>query len=915
MNQTNERLFGPERLLCEYARNPIGIDSKSPLLSWAMRHSERGQWQSAYRVIVSSSPESARQNQGDLWDSGKVLSAQSSGIAYGGAELGSRQTCYWKVRLWDKYGNESDDSEIAVFETGLLEPEDWKGNWLGHAGGFNGSSILMRKEFELSKQVSKARVYIAGLGYYEFRMNGRKVGDHVLDPGTTDYSKRVLYCTYDVTELLQHGKNVVGVHLGNGWYGAPKALIQMHIDFDDGTSEEVCTRWDWGAGWHISRGPIVRNGIFEGELYDARLEKEGWDTAAYDFARYNHRANGWITASSVESPGGKLVSQTMEPIKVMGELEPIDVSVIGDQVRVYDIGQNMAGWAKIAVSGEAGAIVSLKYAESLYDDGTVNQENLRLADAKDTYILKGSGEEIYAPRFTYHGFRYVQVGIEAGTAEVSRLTAQIVRSSVEPIGAFECSNELINRIHRNVWWTEASNLHGIPTDCPQRDERMAWLNDATARADEALYNFDMSRFYQKWLDDISDTRDGRTGAIADTAPYRWGFRPADPVVSCYLTIPLLLYRHYGNKRVLVQHYEGLKGWTEYLANEAEDFIVKRSYFGDWASPVIDCEPQSDGDGAISKGTPGELMSTAHFYWNARLLAQIAAILDKPEEEEQFATLARKIKEAFNRSFFDEEANRYVQGSQGSQAIALRFGLVREDKVEDVVGHLVRDIEQVHDDHLSTGNQCTKHMLETLAEHGRIETAYRIVTQTTYPSWGFMIANGATTIWERWEYDIGNEMNSRNHPMHANVGSWFYKVLAGINADDSARGFDKMVIKPYPTSDLTFVNASLKTINGSVEVQWVRRDGEFILKANIPANSRAKLCMPVPLSGSMAFIVREGNDTVWADGRFVEGTSGVYGGSMREGYVELDVGSGGYVFTIKHTEGFVGRHASLPVGLR
>ncbi|MCD9020654.1 alpha-L-rhamnosidase [Cohnella silvisoli] len=900
LNNT-DKLFFTADLLCEYASNPLGIDTKTPLLSWALRHKERGQTQTAYRIVVSSSQTLLEENNGDLWDSGKVISDQSSGITYGGADLSSGQTCWWKVKAWDGNGREGDYSKAATFETGLFYPEDWHGTWYGHAGGFNGSSVLMRKEFELQegKRVAKARAYISGLGYYELRLNGRKVGDHVLDPGATDYSRRILYSTYDVADRLKPGRNVIGIMLGNGWYGAPKALLQMNIDFEDGSREVVCTAWDWGAGWHVSRGPIVRNSIFEGEVYDARLEKEGWDTEAYDMAKYNHRASGWITASSMESPGGKLVSQVMEPIKVMGEINPVKVTRISDKVQVYDIGQNMAGWAKIVVSGSSGSIVSMKYAESLYEDGTVNQENLRLADAKDTYILRGGEREIYAPRFTYHGFRYVQVEIEAGDARVSQLTAQIVRSSVEAIGSFACSDELVNRIHRNVWWTEASNLHSIPTDCPQRDERMAWLNDATARAEEALYNFDMSRFYQKWLDDIEDTRDETTGAIADTAPYRWGFRPADPVASCYLTIPLLLYRHYGNKRVLQRHYEGLKGWTEYLANEAEQFIVKRSYYGDWASPIIDCEIQSDGEGAISKGTPGELVSTAHFYWNAALLVQIAAILDKPEDERVYAGLAANIKEAFNRSFFDGNTNNYAKGSQGSNAIALKFGLVPEERIKDVVRNLVEDIEQAHDFHLSTGNQCTKHMLEALAEQGQIETAYRIVTQTTYPSWGFMIANGATTIWERWEYDIGNAMNSRNHPMHANVGSWFYKIVAGILPAESARGFDRMIIKPYPAGDLSFVNASLKTIKGLVEVRWVRGNDEFSLEVNIPANSRAKVCLPVPAQQARAFIIKEGSNIIWTGGGFMQGMDGIYGGIGSEGYAELEVGSGVYSFTVEH----------------
>lgn len=888
--------FMPYNLLCEYSRNPLGIDARYPLFSWSMKHNGRGQLQTAYHIIVASNSTILSEGIGDLWDSKKTLSAVSSGVPYGGKPLVSGQCCFWKVKLWDSNGEESGYSDTATFEMGLLEPEDWKGGWMGFAGGLNGSSMLMRKEFELSKNVLKARAYISGLGYYELRLNGQKAGDHVLDPGVTDYGKRILYSTYDVTAMFNGGRNVVGIILGNGWYGVPKALLQMNIEFEDGTWEEISTKWDWGEGWYVARGPIVKNSIFDGEVYDARLERTGWDTSAYDFQKYNHKNNGWITATYTESPGGRLVSQVMEPIKVVSEIEPVKAVQINENVYVYDIGQNMAGWAKIEVTGERGTTISMKYAESLYEDGTVNQENLRLAESKDVYILAGNGKEVYAPKFTYHGFRYVQLEIEGGKAEVIKLTAQVVRSSVEAIGYFDCSNQLINQIHNNVWWTEASNLQSVPTDCPQRDERMAWLNDATARAEEAVYNFDMSRFYQKWIMDIYLTQDEKTGAIADTAPYRWGFRPADPVASCYLTIPLMLYKHYGNKRLLEEHYEGLKNWVRHLENEAENFIVKRSYYGDWASPVVECQKQFEGDGAISKATPGELVSTAYFYLDAVLISKIADILGNHQDKKVYLELAGKIKDAFINNFFDSNTGNYYKGSQGSNSIALRFDLVLEDKIEQVARNLVFDIEQVHDNHLTTGNQCTKPMLEVLAEYGNVETAYKVVTQTTYPSWGFMLANGATTIWERWEKDIGNEMNSRNHPMHANVGSWFYKVLAGISVGENASGFDRIIIKPYPAGDLSFVNASLKTVKGIVEVKWKRDEKEFILHVDIPANASAKVSLPLIFGDAANIAVKEGGECIWKCGNFLNGVNGIHSGISNKNFVEFEVGSGSYCFS-------------------
>ncbi|MFD2331724.1 family 78 glycoside hydrolase catalytic domain [Cohnella sp. GCM10020058] len=895
MEQDSGCPFETVSLTCEYAVNPIGIEEKRPQLGWAMIHTERGQRQTAYRIVAASSTELLEADRGDLWDTGKIESALSCGIAYGGAALASGEACYWKVKVWDADGREGLFSHMASFEMGLLEPGDWKGGWIGPAGGWNGASVLLRKAFRLEKRAVKARAYVAGLGYFELRLNGSKVGDHVLDPGPTDYAKRVLYVAFDVTDRLHAGEHVVGLVLGNGWYGAPKARIQLNIELEDGSREEITTAWNWDKGWHIAQGPIVSNSIYGGETYDARLEKEGWDTADYDMARYNHRANGWITASATDGPGGELVSQTMEPIRVMGELEPIGSRLQGDKVRVYDFGQNMAGWAQLTVNGARGAAVTMRYAETLHDDGYVDQDNLRLAEATDTYILRGGGEEAYAPRFTYHGFRYVQVEIAAGQVEVERIVAQIVRSSVLASGDFACSDELVNRLHRNVWWTEASNLHGMPTDCPQRDERMAWLNDATARAEEAFYNFDMSRFYPKWLDDIADTQDERTGAIADTAPYRWGFRPADPVASCYLTIPLMLYGHYGNKNALRRHYEGMKVWNRCLEEEAEDFIVRRSYYGDWASPVVDCEPNGEGDGAVSQHTPGALVSTAHFYWNATLLSRAADILELPDEASRFAALADSIKRAFNAAFLDAQTGRYAGGGQGPASIALRFGLVPEERAAAVLAHLVRDIVDRYDYHLSTGNQCTKHMLEVLAERGQIETAYRLVTQTTYPSWGYMILNGATTVWERWELDIGNTMNSRNHPMHAHVGSWLYKYLAGIGLAQDAQGFDRIRIKPYPAGDLAFAGASLQTVKGLVAVRWQREEGAFTMQVELPANAGGTVCLPVPEG---EWEISEERVPIWQAGWYVEGTAGVYGCVLKDGYAELAVGSGSYVFTVR-----------------
>ena len=557
--------FKPINLLCEYDKFPIGTDTAKPRFSWEVECGERGRYQTAYQVIVASTLQKLDADIGDFWDSGKVDGDQSVNVVYEGKELLSRQRYYYKVRIWDNSLERSRYSNYYWFEMALLNPEDWKADWIGPSV-FGAESSLFRKEFTVKKNITRARVYISGLGYYELYINGKKVGDHVLDPAWTDYRKRVLYTTYPVEAFIDNGTNVIGVILGAGWYTrshlnnvhtSTQLLLQMEIEFEDGSVE--CITSGPKSGWKVnSNSPIISNSIYNGEKYDARLEIEGWDTADFQKNCTEQGWKEWMNPLWMEPPGGKMASQMMEAIKVVGDLKPVSVTNPKPGIYVYDLGQNIAGWAKLHIRGTRGSNIIMRYAELLYEDGTVNQENLRTAKAVDTYITKGSGLEVYEPRFTYHGFRYIQIeGLpEAGT---DTIIGRIVHSAVEQVGSFRCSNPLLNKIQENVVWTEASNLYGLPTDCPQRDERVGWLNDMTVRAEEAVYNFNMARLYTKWERDIADTQGEVTGAIADTAPfYLYGRRPADPVCSTYLIIPWLMYLHYGDRRILEEHYEGLK---------------------------------------------------------------------------------------------------------------------------------------------------------------------------------------------------------------------------------------------------------------------------------------------------------------------------------------------------------------------
>jgi len=888
----------PIHLLCEYAVNPIGIDVRNPRFSWRMESRKRLQAQRAYQILVASSPELLKENAGDLWDSGRVDSDKSINIPYQGKELSSKQSCYWKVRIWDQDDQVSEYSETAYFEMGLLNQDEWTGVWIGPADFSPASAPMFRREIEIRKPVCRARVYIAGLGYYELRINGQKVGDSVLDPGWTDYKKRVLTAAYDVTGFLKQGNNVLGVILGKGWYGDYALNLRMDMAFDDGTECSIVT--DRNSGWMVNtQGPIVENSIYNGETYDARREKEGWDRPEYKNICTKEEWNEWRKPMELEGPGGVLKAQMPEPIKVVREMVPIGMSNPRPGIVVYDLGQNIAGWVRLKVEGPRGTKVVLKFAEYLNGDGTVSQENLRSAQATDTYILKGSGPEIYEPRFTYHGFRYIQMEGFPGKPELTSVIGCVVRTSAALKGSFRCSNPLINKIQECVLWTEADNLHSIPTDCPQRDERMGWLNDMTVRAEEALFNFDLARLYTKWIQDIADAQGEKSGAITDTAPFsRFGKRPADPVCSSYLIVPWLVYLHYDDSRILQEHYEGFKRWTEYLRRQSDDYIVSYSYCGDWASPINQAVLGSIGAGAVSAHTPGELISTGYFYLNAVLLSKMAAILGKEEDAERYQRLAENIKEAFNRSFLNRETCQYAKGSQASNAFALYLGLVPEEYREGVLKNLVRDIVEINQYHLTTGNLCSRYLMDVLVENGYPDVAYALAVQTTYPSWGYMIEKGATTIWERWEHVTAGEycsMASHNHPMYGSISAWFYKYLGGFFLDEKGAGFKKMVIKPHIIGDLDFVECSVNTLRGPAAVNWRRTEGGIELDVTVPWNSTAVVYVPKVNTSTGEAVILESDRMIWKAHRYISGGEGMIEAEEEQEFVKLLVGSGEYHF--------------------
>lgn len=894
-HQEDAAAFAVAELRCESTVNPLGIDAAAPVLSWILGSTEKGQKQTAYQILVASDQDKLRNEQPDIWDSGRVDSNQSIQVVYSGPALLSRQRYFWKVRAWDKDGAASPYSEPAWWEMALLSPRDWKAQWVGSLAGWPGRALYFRSDFAINKAVERARIYVSGLGYYELRMNGSKVGDHVLDPGVTDYAKRILYATYDVTDKIENGANTIGVIVGNGWYGVPRLILQCEITYADGTIDTIYTHQGYapeqGGSWMVTSGPIMENSIYNGETYDARLEKDGWDIPAkHPMSREAlrrmpiDRTEGWAGLHSVPLPGGVLTAQSVNPIKIVDSLRPKSLSEPKPGVFIFDIGQNMAGWAHIQVSGPRGTRLVLKFGERVLKDGTIDQTNLFTAAATDVYILKGNGVESWEPRFTYHGFRYVQLEGFPGKPTLDTLTAKVVRTSVEVSGTIETSNDWINRIQKMVVWTEASNLYSIPTDCPQRSERMGWMNDLTVRSEEAVYNFDVSRFYPKFLNDIHDTQ-GADGAIVDTVPYGWGRRPADPVSTSYLLLGWFAYQHYNDTRVLGEHLDGFKAWTDFLYSKTKDDIVTYGYYGDWSPPKAFSIPEGTGFTPQSKYTPREFMSTGFLYYDAWLVSHMAAALGKKEDQAKYSKMANAVAAAFNRKYWNESAGGYGSNDEAMNAFALFLGIVPDDKVERVVASLVKAVRS-NGDHLSTGNLCTKYVLEALTKYGHGDLAFKIATQETYPSWGYMLANDATTLWERWENLTGPGMNSHNHPMMGSVSSWFQKYLGGINPDPDMPGFKRIVIRPYLLGDLSSVSAEYKSHYGVIRSSWSRENGEFRLKVTVPVNTTARVY--VPASDAASITVGEEQAAT---------AKGVQSLGRQEGTSVFEVGSGDYEFAV------------------
>ena len=833
----------PTRLVCENQVNPLGVDTRQPRLTWLVPGTERGARQTAFQILVSDSPETLAIDNGRVWDSGRVKGGQSVDVVYRGQPLASKTIYYWKVRIWDRNGDPSNWSETASWETGIYDPEEWKAPWIkangekAQAGADESTTPLMiRKSFNLTREVKRARAYVSGLGCYEMSLNGQRVGTNLLSPEWTDYNKRIQYQTYDITPLLQKDENVIGMLLGKAWWGEVlmgqkktlydsddlSALCQIEVDYMDGGRETILTDTSWKG--HSS--PVLSDSLYHGENYDARREIAGWNTPGFN-------DTGWAPAEIAEPKTAQMVSQQCEPIQITQELSPISVKEPSPEVFVFDMGQNMVGWARLKVKGPTGTTVQLRFAENLKEDGTVDPSNYRSAKVTDRYTLKGTGEETWAPRFTYHGFRYVEVTGYPGTPTVDAITGIVFHSNVRQIGQFECSNDLLNQIHKNITWSIRGNLHGIPTDCPQRDERLGWTGDAQAIAPTASRNFDMARFFNKWITDLVDTQDPNDGWVSDTAP-SIGRGPASPGWGdALIIVPGMVYQEYGDTRIIENHYDAMAKWVGYMEKRHDKGLYKTKHiYGDWIAPVA---------------SPKEPFAQAYFYYSTSLLARMAKVMGKDNDHNRYNALAMRAANAFNQGYFDWKQATYEGGTQTANVLPLHFGLVPEDLAPEVIQHVIKDI-RARDFHLSTGFLGSAYLMPVLSRWSNDqEVLWRLAVQDTQPSWGYMVRKGATTIWERWNSDTeGPKMNSRNHYALGAVGQWYYQSIAGIDSDPEEPGYKKVIIKPTALGDLKWAKGSIDTRYGVVSSSWRREGEDFLLDLVLPANTHGHLELPVPV---------------------------------------------------------------------
>jgi alpha-L-rhamnosidase len=879
-------------LLTENKVDPISIDASNPRLSWQLNAGDkRDVMQTAYELKVSSQGKGRH----EVWKTGKIMSDESMYITYKGEPLVAGQKYVWQVRVWDNTGKASAWSELASWRMGLLAPADWKAKWItpGFAeDSVNRPSPLFRKGFNLTKKVQSAMAYITSHGLYEAQINGKRVGDAFLTPGWTTYNKRLQYQAYDVTNLLQPGANAVGATLGSGWYrghigfanrqnyyGKDIALLfQLEVTYTDGTTASIIS----DESWKSSTGPVRFAEIYNGATIDNRMQQKNWSTATFD-------DKSWSGVTVKDFPKNTLVATANEPVTKHETFKPVKIFKTPKGEEVIDFGQNLVGWVQMKVRGNAGDTIRLSHAEILDKPGNFYTENLRAARAQDIYVLKGGGEETFEPQFTWQGFRYIKVEGYKKDLNAADFTAIALYSDMKPAGTFSCSNEMINKLQHNIQWGQKGNFLDVPTDCPQRDERLGWTGDAQVFSRTATYNMNVHNFFTKWLKDVAADQ-YPSGSVPFVIPDVLGNDKNEAGGSTGWSdvstiIPWNMYLAYGDKQILENQYSSMKAWVKFMQDKSKnDLWNTGNHFGDWLFYSVNDD--TDGSSAI---TSKYLIAQCFYAHSAQLMINTARVLGKKDDEAYYTDLLAKIKKAY--------VNEYVtpnglisSDTQTAYVLALEFDMLPENLRPQAAQRLANNIAR-YGSHLTTGFLGTPYLCHVLSRFGHADVAYRLLLQDTYPSWLYPVKMGATTIWERWDGIRPDgtletpSMNSYNHYAYGAIGDWMYRVAAGIDTKEDAPGYKQIVIKPTIGGNLSKMEADYETNYGKVSSHWKIDGSNLLLDVEIPANTTATVYIP-----------GTANSVILESGKAIATVPGIKIGDATDGYIVVNVGSGVYHFS-------------------
>jgi alpha-L-rhamnosidase len=885
-----------QHLRCESLTNPLGLDVARPRFSWQLLagKNQRGIKQTAYELRVATS---ADVQKGLVWQSGRVAADSSINVTYAGPALAAAQRYYWQVRTWDNLGKTSAWSAPATWQMGLLAPASWTAAWIGP--GYAEDSVQkpsprMRKEFTISKKLVAATAFVTAHGVYEARLNGQRVGDAYLTPGWTSYHKRLAYQTYDVTALLKPGRNAVGATLASGWYrgfvgfdnvhnvyGRDIALLlQLHLTYSDGSSEDIGT----DATWQTSAdGPIRRAELQRGETYDARQEQTGWDQPGY-------AAQGWTPARVQPYAKDKLFGSSNEPIRAHETFKPIKMTTSPKGEVILDFGQNLVGWVRVKARGKAGGRVTLSHAEVLDKHGNFYLANLRGATAEDTYYLRGTGQdEVLEPHFTTHGFRYLRLDSYPGPVNLADFTAVALYSDMPATGSFTCSNPLINQLQSNIQWGQKGNFLDVPTDCPQRDERLGWTGDAQVFSRTAAFNRNTNAFFAKWLADLSADQgpDGAVPFVVPSMPFTWGKNliGAAGWSDVATVIPWDMYTIYGDRRTLARQYPSMQQWLQYIQSKSSDDLWNTGFqFGDWLAYDVD-----DDLGARSAVTSHGLVAQCFWAHSTQIALDAATVLGKTADAQAYAAQLARIKAAFMREYVTPNGA-LMSNTQTAYVLALHVDMLPENLRAQAAERLARNVAD-YDNHLTTGFLGTPYLCEVLSRFGHSDVAYKLLLQKTYPSWLYPVTMGATTMWERWNSMRPDStfappsMTSFNHYAYGAIGDWLYRRVAGLQP--TAPGYQQLAIRPEPGGGFTHAAAQLETVYGPAAVRWQTANSQLTLDVTVPPNATALVYVPTTAPAS----VREGGRALG---------KGLTAEAAQPGYQPVRVGSGQYRFTAEWT---------------